>query len=114
MDQEQPGFYKGRHYTEWVGELQQLKRDERFSDFESILLMLLDANEEESRKEGWGVAPWYYEQLAILYRKQKRYADEVAILERYDQQKKAPGAKPVKLKERLGKAKELAAKERGR
>lgn len=112
MDQELPGFYKGRHYTEWVGGLQQLKRDGRLDDFESILLMLLDANEAESKKQQWGVAPWYYEQLAILYRKQKRYADEVAVLERYDRQKKAAGAKPVKLKERLEKATELAEKQR--
>ena len=59
MDEESPGFYKGRHYTEWVGELKQLKHDGKLNDCENILKMLLDANEAESRKEGWGVAPWY-------------------------------------------------------
>jgi hypothetical protein len=32
---------------------------------------------------------------------------EVTVLERYDRQKKAGGVKPAKLKERLGKAREL-------
>jgi len=52
---------------------------------------------------GSGVAPWYYEQLAIIYSKQKRYTDEIAVLQRYDRQPKAPGAMPVQLKERLEK-----------
>jgi hypothetical protein len=112
MDQEPPGFYKDRHYTEWVEDLQQLKRDGRLDDYEKIMLILLDANEADLKKQQWGVAPWYYEQLAILYRKQKRYEAEVAVLERYDRQKKAGGVKPAKLKERLGKVRELAAKER--
>lgn len=81
------------------GEVQQLWRDERLEDYEAVLLMLVDATEAESREKDWGVAPWYYEQLAILYRKQKRYQDEVLILERYGSQKKAAGAKPAKLKE---------------
>ena len=53
------------------------------------------------------VAPWYYEKLAIIYRKQKRYGDEIAILERFERQPKAPGALPKKLAERLVKAKQL-------
>jgi hypothetical protein len=107
-----PGFYKGRHYTEWVGDLQELKRKGELDDFEAIMLMVLDANEADAQKQQWGVAPWYYEQLAILYRKQKRYEDEVAVLERYDRQKKAGGVKPAKLKERLVKARELVEKQR--
>jgi hypothetical protein len=56
------------------------------------------------------VAPWYYEQLAILYRKEKQYQQEVAILERYASKPKAPGVGPEKLAARLEKAKELLTK----
>jgi hypothetical protein len=64
---------------------------------------ILLREEEESRKTGLGVAPWYYEQLAIVYRKQGRHNDELAILKRYDRQIKAPGAKPATLMARLEK-----------
>jgi len=63
----------------------------------------------EGRSTTWDVAPWFYEQLAIIYRKQKRYAEEVSILERYASQPKAPGVSPKKLAERLIKARELLA-----
>lgn len=65
----------------------------------------------EGRTENnWGVAPWYYEQLAIIYRKEKQYRKEVEILERYERQVKAPGAGAQKLANRLVKAKELLQK----
>ena len=68
--------------------------------------------EAEARANGprWGVAPWYYEQLAIIYRKEKQYGDEVAILERYASQPKAPGVGPEKLAKRLEKALKLLEK----
>jgi len=47
---------------------------------------------------------WYYEQLAILYAKQKDRTTEIAILERYDSQRHAPGVGPSKLAARLEKA----------
>lgn len=37
----------------------------------------------------------------------RKHDAEVAILERYDRQRKAPGVTPQQLKERLAKAKEL-------
>ncbi len=56
------------------------------------------------------MASWYYEQLAILYRKEKQYDNEVEILERYERQPKAPGAGPEKLADRLMKAREVRDK----
>jgi len=75
-------------------------------------LKLVDETEKEAKSqgEGWGVAPWYYEQLAILYRKEKQYDNEVEILERYERQPKAPGAGPEKLADRLMKAREVRDK----
>ncbi len=105
---EAAGCVDGSHYTDFVERVKQLKRAERHEEAIALLLKLVEAIEEESRAagEGWGVAPWYFEQLAILYRKEKRYADEVSILERYEAQPKAPGAGPMRLAERLEKARQ--------
>lgn len=109
------GFVDGEHhYTDFVEQVKQLKRDGRYGEAIKLLTKLVEATESESNAAGrrLGVAPWYYEQLAIIYRKQKRLGDEVAILERYASQAKAPGAGPSKLAERLKKAKQLASKSR--
>jgi DNA polymerase-3 subunit epsilon len=80
------------------------KREGRLVDAEIEFLREIDRQEAEARRTRFGVAPWYYEQLAIIYVKQKRYEDEISILQRYDGQQKAPGAMPVQLRERLEKA----------
>lgn len=79
------------------------KREGRFDDACKLLATEIERQEAESRRIGLGVAPWYYEQLAIIYRKQGRHADELAVLERYDRQIKAPGMTPAVLKARLEK-----------
>ena len=106
------GLVEGVHYTEYVEQVRQLKREKNHEEAIVLLYKLVDAVENESKVAGhrWGVAPWYYEQLAIIYRKEKRYADEVAILERYMKQTKVPGVGPHKLAERLSCAKELLRK----
>jgi hypothetical protein len=106
------GAVGNRHYTDCVETVKQLKREGRNREAISLLLKCVNATEAESKRagKGWGVAPWYYEQLAILYRKEKDFSKEVEILERYDRQKKALGAKPAKLSERLIKARALTEK----
>jgi DNA polymerase III epsilon subunit-like protein len=86
------------------------KREKRFDEAVRLLLAEIEHQETEAKKTGLGVAPWYYEQLAIVYRKLKRHDAELVILERYDQQPKAPGAGPQKLKERLEKVRQKIAK----
>ena len=122
------GSDNGIHYTDNVELIKQLKRDQKYDEAIEVLLKSVELTENESKKassipvhedkfsflsEGrsttWGVAPWYYEQLAIIYRKQKRFAEEVSILERYASQPKAPGVGPKKLAERLIKARALLA-----
>lgn len=107
-----PGSINDVHYTGYVDKVKKLKRDNKNVEAIELLLKLVEATEKESKvaREGWGVAPWYYEQLAIIYRKEKRFQDEVSILERYQRQVKAPGVGPNKLKERLKKAKQNACK----
>lgn len=105
-----PGYYNGKHYTEYVETIKILRREGQEDAAEKLLLKLLDAIELEAASEGFGVAPWYYEQLAIIYRKQKDYLKEIEILERFAKQKHAPGASTPKLLERLEKARILASK----
>jgi len=103
------GAMGDKHYTDCVDEVRQLKREGRHEEAITLLLRTIEATERESKAmgKGWGVAPWYYEQLAIVYRKDGRLKDEVAILERYARMTKAPGAGPDKLRERLQKAQSL-------
>ena len=103
------GSVDGEHFTSYVEQIKQLKREKRHQEAIELLLKVVDATESESKVSGLGVAPGYYEDLAIIYRKEKRFSDEVAILERYEAQPKAPGALPKVLVERLVKARELAS-----
>lgn len=98
-----PGLVDGRHYTTYVDAVLDLKRRAALEAAEQLLLRLVAATEAEARAEHLGVAPWYYEQLAIIYRKQRAHAKELGILERYEQQAKAPGAGPGQLAARLAK-----------
>lgn len=107
---QESGKIDGRHYTAYVDDVKKLKREGRLEDAENLLLRLVEAVEAEAKEMEWGVAPWYYEQLAIVYRKQQRYRDEIAILERYDKNMHAPGVGPSKLSERLNKARALLTK----
>ena len=61
--------------------------------------------EQVSIEKNWGVAPWYYEQAAIIYRKLDDASAEISILERFMAQRHAPGVGPGELALRLQKAK---------
>jgi len=104
-----PGYYNGRHFTTYVRDFETLKKNGNFSDLENLLIELVKATEAESAIDCMGVAPAYYSELAILYRKQKDYAKEISILERFAKQKHARGVMPAKLLKRLDKVKKLAA-----
>jgi tetratricopeptide (TPR) repeat protein len=103
----EPGFYKGKHYTDYVEDVKALKRQGQYNEAIQLLLALIDAVELEARIKKWAIAPWYYEQLAILYRKQKDYQSEISILERFALNKHAPGVKPQQILDRLTKARSL-------
>ena len=102
QSKDKPGFYKEKHFTEYVAEVKSLTRENRLEDAEKLLLELINANESDSK---YGVAPWYYEKLTIIYRKKKDLNAEIAILERFARQKHAAGIKPPKLLARLEKLK---------
>ena len=104
-----PGYYNGRHFTTYVRDFEILKKSSKFEELENLLIELVKATEAESAIDGMGVAPAYYSELAILYRKQKDYAKEISILKRFAKQKHARGVMPAKLLERLDKVIKLVA-----
>jgi hypothetical protein len=99
------GDLGGRTYTTFVGAVKAFKRKGDLASAERLLLNLLPAIEAEAKGDGIAPAPWYYEQLAIIYGKQKRYEDQVAVLERVCG---FPGAQP-RLQDRLDKARKVLA-----
>jgi len=105
------GLFKGKHYTEYVEDIKALKRHDALEEALELLNALIDAVEDEARVEGRGVAPWYYEQAAIVCRKRRDFSGEVAVLERFASQQSAPGASPSVLLERLEKARTKLASE---
>jgi hypothetical protein len=113
------GSFNGKHYTEYIEYVKQLKRQQKYDEAIKLLLEIISAVEREARmaeKLNWGapwfIAPGYYKQLAIIYRKEKRYDKEAEILERYCDQTKAPGARVSELEQRLIKANELRDKQK--
>jgi len=74
----------GRHYTEWVETVKALKRENRLDEAEALLLECCVATEIEAMRNRWPTpAPWYYSELATIYRKRKEPENELAILGRY-------------------------------
>jgi hypothetical protein len=108
-----PGFLRGAHYTDYVEQVKQLRRAGLDQEAEVLLLELIDATEAEAAAEEWGVPPWYYEQLAVLYSKRHDYDAEIAVLERYAGQPHASGVSPPRLLERLAKKRAAREKRRG-
>ena len=81
--------------------MKELKRRKEHERAEVLLLALIEAVEHESEAEGVGVAPWYYEQLAIIRRKRGDLDGEVAILEQFAAKPHAPGVSTPKVLARL-------------
>jgi len=90
--------------------LSSLKRARRYEEAIEVLMREVKYQEAEDKMQKWGVAPWAYGELAIIYRKQKDYKNEINILKRYMRQRKGPGVKSNKLAERLEKAQALLEK----
>lgn len=87
---------------EYVDEIYILKRDKKYDKAIELLTNIIDHMESNHSEP---VAPYYYEQLAIVYHKLGEREKELEILERFSKQKHAPGALVPKLLERLEKLK---------
>ena len=93
-----PGYIKGTHYSVYMKQAKQLVQDGNVQEADSLVDTAFTGLEEAERIGGEasltnyvGVPPALYRDFAVLYRKLKDYAREVAILERFDQQPHAPG-----------------------
>jgi len=106
-DQRAPGLHRGRHLTTYVNEVTFLMRSARTEEAEELLLALLRASEEESTVKGFGVGSWYYERLAVIYRRRRDFTSEIAVLERYCRAQSPFGPIPDDLRTRLEKARVL-------
>ena len=84
---------------EWCEAIKEHKRNEQYD----AALAILDKCIVVEEFHIGGVAPWFYEQAAIIYRKIGDRDAEIAVLRRYADQPHAPGALPPKLLARLSK-----------
>ena len=104
-----PGYFQDKRYNEYVEIVKDLKRANEYEKAEKLLLILVKAAEAESKVNECDPAPWFYEQLAIIYRKQELYDKEIVILEQYIGNKWLKN-EPTEFIERLNKVKELKFK----
>ncbi len=95
------GMYHGKLYSTYCDEITGLIHDKKFEQAKVLLLEIIEIIEIESKAKNNGVAPWYYEQLANIFKKEKQIDSEIQILERYKVEKHAPGVKPQRLLDRL-------------
>lgn len=88
----------------------------RAGDLDRAIALLerwVDDEESQGGKRGDAVASWPYYQLAVIARKQKRFDDEISILERYTQQPNSGSKQGQELYHRLLKVYELSGNPKG-
>ena len=84
---------------EWVADVQAYEQTKRYAEALAVLDKCMQVEEAHSG----GVAPWCYEQAAIIHRKSGDRDAEIAVLRRFAGQPHSPGALPPKLLARLAK-----------
>lgn len=77
------GSFRGKHFTEWAPEVDRLRAEGQLDESLALAQDCIEATERQDAIDGYGVAPSYYHDAAVILRKQKRYAEEVQVLERY-------------------------------
>jgi hypothetical protein len=98
-------------YYEATDKIKRLKREGRHDEVEDLLMWCINFAEAEAETKNQTLPRAYYRHLAIVYRKENRYHDEVKILERYILFCEKLGDQPrEEITGRLDRAKELAAK----
>jgi len=107
----------GIPYFEYPPRIARLKREGRLEEAAELLRRLVVVVEVEADQSAfglqWKLAPWYYEQLAIVYRKLKQFSNEVAIVERYLVHPQAVKERLPDFQRRLAKAVVLQARAGG-
>jgi len=77
------GKYSYESFHNATEDVKELKRNREHEKAEELLLWCINFAESETKPGVRGHARWYYKHLAIIYRKENRYQDEVDILQRY-------------------------------
>jgi hypothetical protein len=110
----EPGVVDGRHYTEWVDAVRDLRRDGDDAAAPKLLDKLMRATSQETAATGLPPAPWYFEQAAIIHRKAQDPDGEVAVLKRFLAAMPAGFDVPPQIPNRLHKAEALVERQRSR
>lgn len=104
----------GQPLWDWLAHAQKLERAGQPDEALAVVEVLIEAAEQEAQTSGQEPAPAYTERAAIMHRKRRDYAAEVAVLERWNRacpaERRGPGATQAKLLKRLDRARELAQK----
>ena len=109
--EEEAGSVRGRHLTEWVPTLDELRSSGDDDAALALLLECIDAAERAARVAGMEPAPGYTKRAAVIYRRRKDYASEIRVLERWEAA--APARYKGAMKERLAAARKLQEKHQG-
>jgi hypothetical protein len=108
------GQVRGRHYLDWLPQLDAWRREKSDSADDASLELLteiLDAVEREGRVQGWALPRNYYERIAIIQARRGEYAQVVAVCDRYEQ--RTPPGTGGALQARLTVARERLASRSG-
>lgn len=102
---EAAALVRGRHYTEWVPTLDELRSRgaDHENEYLALLLEIIDATEREAAYSGLEPAPGYSIRAAVVYRRRGDIDAEIAVLERW-LRACPPERRGGKISERLEKA----------
>ncbi len=90
--------------AELIKEIKIMKEQQMYPQLEKLLVHCITTSEEATI---FGASPWYYEQLADIYREQQKHKKEVMVLEQYLKKSKAPNHNRANLYKRLDEARTL-------
>jgi tetratricopeptide (TPR) repeat protein len=105
--EDQPGFISGRHFSTYVGKICELENNQDYENAVALLEKCIVSSEIEEQfiYKRFSGGPYYYERLAIIYRKLNRPDKEIQILERYIKLKDGSENKKMKFLTRIEKVK---------
>jgi hypothetical protein len=83
-DEDDAAQFRGRHYVDWVPELDRLRREKRDDELLELLIGILDATDRHAKVAGREPTPGYYKQAAILYRRRGDIHAEIEVIERWE------------------------------
>lgn len=110
-------LFAGKPLWDWLRYVEELSRQGSNDKALELVGALITAAEQESQISGQEPAPAYTWRAAIIYRKQRDYRAEIAVLERWEKacppEKRGPGTTQEAFAKRLEKARALAARKVG-